>query len=243
YSDHANLLPFVPTGWIDVTARVAGRWYEREARRIVGSDFDKSAGCTWAGARFYLRHPDDELEQAVMVIEHSEAGILDEPAMAQRLHDVTDEHGYRLFYPADTVLVGDASGGWQDTKRNPADPGKSFEAFERAGWTVIRPDPNLAGNPRVRDRFNLANYLLRKSRERDPLVYVLPGAVEVVDSLREYPMKGENPARWHEHAHPADAWTYTAWRRWGRDPDANPTRVLTGYKGVPRRSRSEMFGR
>uniref|UniRef100_UPI003D0FAFF0 hypothetical protein n=1 Tax=Haliangium sp. TaxID=2663208 RepID=UPI003D0FAFF0 len=38
YSDHANLLPFVPTGWIDVTARVAGRWYEREARRIVGSD-------------------------------------------------------------------------------------------------------------------------------------------------------------------------------------------------------------
>ena len=243
YSDHNNLLTFIPTGWRDITAQVAGRWYDREAGWIIGADFDKRAGCTWIGARFYQCDPDDDLDQAVMVIEFCETNLLDEQALAKRLYDVTDEHSYRLFYPNDTVIVGDASGGWQDTKRDPDRPDRSFRVLEDADWTVIRPDPNLKGNPRRHDRFALANYLLRQSSERAPMVYVLATAEAVIDSLREFPMRGENPDRYHRHAHPADGWTYVAWRRWGRDPDANPQRVLDGYQGVPRKPRSEVFGR
>jgi hypothetical protein len=64
---------------------------------------------------------------------------------------------------------------------------------------------------------------------------VLGTAPAVLESLRQYPAKknGE-PVRTSEHAHPADCWTYIAWRRWGRDPDTikvvNSARRIVTFK-------------
>jgi hypothetical protein len=245
YSDSVNLLPFLPVGWRDVTYRVTAKWFGGGVKQIVGTDFDKRAGCSWSSMRFYLRHDDAALEDAVLVIERCDVGIKDEKVMARRLHEVVDKFDFPMFRPDDTIIVGDASGEWQSTKRDHTNPKKitSFEHLEQEGWNVIKPDEDKAGNPKAMDRFDLANGLLRQTEDAEPVIYVLRDALEVVESLRAYPSKNGRPARTSEHAHPADTWTYVAWRRWGAYymPDED-REMVAGYHGVPRRQRSEMFG-
>lgn len=243
YSPSIHLLKYRPTDWIDVTPMVSAKWYGKRVSWILGNDFDKRAGCNWIAARFYLRDKRDEIDKAVMLIEYSEANILNEEMLAERMELAEDQWGYRLFDKADTIIVGDASASWQETTRKWAEKPPSFAQLEGEGWTIIKPDPNLGGNPKVSRRFDTANYLLRRSRAREPVVYVLHTATSVVNSLRDYPKKNGHEDRDSEHAHPADAWTYVAWRRWGRDPieDPNKDRMLA-HESVARPDRTARLG-
>jgi hypothetical protein len=84
----------------------------------------------------------------------------------------------------------------------------------------------------------LCDVLLRRipgAGGREPLVYVLPGARAVRDSLRFYPVKrnGE-PDRRSIRAHPADTWTYMAWRRWGADVELRSVVAAEAARAGPR---------
>jgi hypothetical protein len=245
YSDSVNRIDFVPSTWRDVTAAVAERWFEAPgAEWIIGADFDKRAGCTWVAGRFYAA-PGARLERAAFVIEHAEAGIKGERQLAASLAAFERIGGYRTFHPDRTVIVGDASGAWQNTEREWERP-PAFDHLVEDGWRVVKPQAHAGGNPRVWERLAAADLLLRRipgAQGREPLVYVLSTARCVRDSLRYYPLKrnGE-PDRRSQHAHPADAWTYVTWRRWGDDPamrDAlGAMSAQAGPKFVPRRTRN-----
>jgi hypothetical protein len=231
YDDGINRLMYRPPGWEDVTKEIAERYYDRAARWLVGADFDKKAGSSWVGARFYRMDPDDALEQAVMFIERCGTRYVDESAMARALHAERDPYGYPVFTSEGTIIVGDASGAYQNTQRD-QDVSPSFGFLIAEGWEVIKPDPNMQRNPRRWDRFDVANQLLRDSDTQRPRVYVLHNAVDVVKSLRTFPARNGQPVKYHETAHVADCWTYLAWRRWGRDSSLSQLPPRTDGPGV-----------
>ncbi len=222
YTDDVNKLEYVPTSWRDVTAIVAERHYQAPgAEWVLGLDFDQytgSKGCTWSASRFY-EMPSGAVCQ---VIEMAESLIPGEIKLGARLHEV-ERHGYRCFSPETTVLVCDASAQHQNNERDWEKP-TSWERLEKMGWEILRrPDAELATNPPVWLRMSLCDFLLRDipgKGGREPLIYVLPQAQCVRDSMRFYPKKknGE-PNRRSEHAHPADTWSYVAWRKWGHERD------------------------
>lgn len=242
YVDGVNCLPYVPIDWRDVTAEIAEKYFNTPgAEWILGADFDKRAGCTWVASRFYVppqqRRGPRGISDAVMVIEHCEVGIMGEARLPENLAAFERISGYRTFYPDRCALVTDASGSWQNEDRDWEDP-PAWSHLEVAGWRPLRPDKMLDKNPPVAERLATADILLRAAPgegARPPRVYVLPGARAVRDSLRYYPVKrnGE-PNRKSQHAHPADAWTYIAWRRWGNETALREALLAESARTAPR---------
>ncbi len=233
YSDFGNIRrTFVD--WVDVTELMTRERFEGAARRVVGTDYDSDPGCTYASGRFFS--PDGSLERAVLWVEYCEIVERgDERALSDTLRLMLGEDG-RLLHPHDeTVIVGDASGKWQAAVRAHHDPESipSHEMLEALGWRVIRPDPKLLGNPRFEKRVTLSNGCLC-SHDGRRRVFFHPRAEAAIKSCKDYPIIRGRAHRRSRHAHPFDAWSYIAWRAWGREHEAQLT---LAYHGVPQKSR------
>jgi hypothetical protein len=123
YTDAVNKLDYVPRSWRDVTPRISELYYDTPgADWCLGLDFDKRAGCTWSAARWYLRNAEDDLADAVMVIEHAQGQIMGEQRLPHALSEFERVSGYRTFYQDRCVLVADASGDWQNEERDVEQP-------------------------------------------------------------------------------------------------------------------------
>jgi hypothetical protein len=260
WSDSRVTRTWIPTAWRDVTAEVAERWYEMAgADRVGGMDWDKGAGSCWASGRFWLPVPELQargvepaIEHAVLVFDHGHRHVgITEADYPDAVADYRGDGTYHVFRKDRIPWVGDASGRWQgesrkaEEERDPEDL-PSWVRMKSAGWTVIRPDPTTKGNPRPSDmRFDLARELLRPwpAHGLARVQFLLPSANEVVASSKKYPLKAGRPNRRSVHAHLVDAWSYCAWRRWGREFVGYGLRkpVLDGYQGVRQAARADQF--
>ncbi len=230
FSTTANVLvQAVPRSWIDVTREVAERYFGHTGiERVGGLDFDKGAGCAYSTGKFYLpidRIPGARVEDAVLVLDYAHRLIdRDEDHLIVHLAEAVDRYGDPLLADQDSILwVADASSAWQSSERRHHDPTDlpSWVRVRRAGWrNLLKPDPELEGNPRVKGRFALARALVRPRWNGHPRVYMIaPTANEAIESTAHYPTERGVPMRKSMHAHIVDTWTYLAYRRWAIDMD------------------------
>ncbi len=243
----ANVLDYIPGGWIDVTRAATARWYEHEAPLIIGCDFDKTAGCSWVAARFYLPRDVSELDRAVLVIEHGRDQLYRlEQETIETLTTARDRHGYLLIDdPADVLIVADASARTQDTTRKRENP-SSWAQLMAAGFAnIVPPDPQELRNPKRDVRFAVTNDTLRNRPGLGIRVYFRAGdADRVIEAARTLPRaagrdgKARDPA-----AHITDSWSYIVWRRWGRVPTAEASIAASAFATVPRRSTEATLSR
>ncbi len=230
FSTTANVLVHaVPRSWIDVTREVSERYFGHTGiERVGGLDFDKGAGCAYSTGKFYLpidRFPRATVADAVLVLDYAHRLIdRDENYLTVHLGEVVDRYGQPLFADQDSILwVADASGGWQSSERRHHDPTDlpSWQRVRRAGWrNLVKPDPELQKNPRVKGRFALARALVRPRWNGHPRVFMLaPTANEAIEATASYPLEKGVPMRKSSHAHIVDTWTYLVYRRWAIDVD------------------------
>ena len=230
-----NIIERIPVTWRrerDVTAEVLERWFGvRGCTRVVGTDFDKIAGCSWITGRFYLRRDSSDIDDAIFVVDYGgRFKGKSEKDFGPTLAAMTDRAGRKLFDLERTLIVADNTGKNQSTERTARrgnrksqleDP-PSWTRLRAAGWRhIVGPDPNMDCNPSRRDRFDCTRDVLRAKWGKGPRVlFVSETAGEVIESAWRCPMEGSetgNPNRRSEYAHVLDCWSYICWRRWGAD--------------------------
>lgn len=139
--------------------------------------------------------------------------------------------------PANSLVVMDASGDWQQATRDLAQQradyrgAGSMDMFRSCGWAhVVPPDRNMQKNPEIRDRCRAANSRICTASGRR-LVFLDPELCpRTVASVQKWRTKNGQPDRRGVAAHGGDALTYLIWRffprrtRGGTTDGVNPTR-------------------
>jgi len=134
--------------------------------------------------------------------------------------DICEELYARGYMPDDTLIVCDASGKWQHSRRRAADQpppewtGKgSFDLFHQAGYRfVVPPDRRMRRNPDVVERCRafcarVSNY--HGDRRLFIDTNVCP---QTARGIRRWSSVHGKPSRTQYEAHIGDAATYFAWR-------------------------------
>lgn len=137
--------------------------------------------------------------------------------------------------PSSSLVVMDASGEWQQgertkEKQRPSYRGKgSFDMFRGEGFTnIVKPDPDMEGNPDVADRVRGANARIgTKAGQR--FVFVDPKRCpKMVESIKHWRTRPSGmPSRSSKHAHGGDVLTYVVWRFFPRRVEKNKVDVQT----------------
>lgn len=119
-----------------------------------------------------------------------------------------DMHG--TWEQSRALVIGDASGTWQDAKHTKGRA--SFDKFKARRWRIVPPRKKLSdrgehpANPPVEDRINLVNRLLDEGR----LIVCLDGAKGLAEDLAKCEVDPKGKPR-GKHAHRPDALGYALW--------------------------------
>jgi hypothetical protein len=117
------------------------------------------------------------------------------------------------FTPENCVLIGDASGTWQDAHHSRGRV--SFDVFKARRWRMVPPQIKRSDrgehprNPYVLDRLNLVNRLLAGDAKGPRLLIDPQRCPRLAEALRECEYRNEKPRG--RHAHITDALGYALW--------------------------------
>lgn len=213
-NERAMPMPDDPV-WIDVTAEFLRSEEEGEGLvNLVGMDFQRVPHIGGPVLRFFApRGKDPDRDNVVIwgvdeiVIEGDEEAWCEE-AMRPR---------YKLD-PNTTLIVGDATGEYQHTRRGPnstAPPewqGKgSYDILRMGGFRHIVPPSRRMRrkNPDVIDRVRSFTSMIEVYATRERRLFLDPDRCpKTCKSVREWPTKNGRPSRVHEAAHLGDALSY-----------------------------------
>ena len=224
----------VPDHFIDVTREASRRLLGRAVDTIVGADFDKVPHLAAAVCRLY-RDPDDpDATPLLWVIAEAVVELSDEDGLCDALEALPgDQPGQPLIDRKRTIIIADASGGWQDTERT---RGKtSHEIMKLRGFRVIKPDRKMARNPLIVERVKAGNAALR-SHAGVRRLFVAPTCQHTATAMKRWEIRDSRPHKRSKYSHMCDAVTYVVWRLWGRTK-------RTGKPGYEPISRSQRVDR
>jgi hypothetical protein len=229
YSDRETKKP-VPVDLVDITEDVTCRHFGRRLPWVLGMDFQFPIMVA-AALKFFQRpgEPDDVLAWVlgeIMVPNATE----DELVTAIENADVWTPGGYLAgagFDPEQCAVVMDASGFFQDAKRN---KGKTSELWLRARrWRwLYKPDKDADRNPDVLERIKVTNARL-KTADQKRHMFVEPRCEQIARALKLWELRNGRPYTRSIYAHPGDATSYVLFRIFGR-PKVN--RPPPGYTRV-----------
>lgn len=214
----------------DVTALFAQkRALGPGATDIVGADFQRTPHMAAVVGRLF-RNPADAARPLIYWFQEVIVELGDEHDLSNGLYDLGLD-------PEHTVIIGDASGAWQDADRTKG--GTSFDTLRACGWRRIhRPDKKLKSNPPVQERTKNDNRLFH-SEDGSRIVHVDPRCVSLIAACKEWRRKHGVPMKHSEHAHIAEAMSYANWRL--MPLTIRKTRV--GYKRLKGRTRPTQLRR
>jgi hypothetical protein len=195
---------------------------------MVGLDFQASPHMAASIARAY-ENPEDERRPLLYYRKCILVELGDEYDLSDALYDA----GLR---PETTVLVGDASGEWQDGAHTKG--GRSFDVLTECGWRrPLVPDRNNRKNPPIVERFKNDNRLF-ESQAGQRLVLIDPDANDLIQGCKLY-RNGPNgtPSRTSQYAHRVDSMSYLNWRVYPR----KVWNFEVGYKRLSGRKRRAQF--
>jgi hypothetical protein len=215
FSREQNVRP-VPTRYIDVTATWCGRLGLPASEWILGADFDKYPELAGVVCKLY-EDPDRPGEVMLWVLHEAIAHKSDEDGLIDELEALTDARGRPLLDKRRCVVVADASGRFQGTKRLP--DRYSWDYFKARKWRVRAPDRRSKKNPVIMERVKRANAMFC-ARSGTRRVFVHPRCRDVIRALCEWPNRNGIPYRRSPWAHKCDAVTYVVWRVFGAAPRA-----------------------
>ncbi len=190
---------------------------------FVGLDFQRSPHMAAVVGRAH-RNPDDDRRPLIYWHDEIIIDLGDESDLSDGMFELGLD-------PQTTVLIGDASGDWQDADRTKG--GTSFETLKVCGWKRIhRPQKKLKINPPVHERTKYDNRLFH-SQDGQHIVRIDPRCRHLITACKEWRRKNGIPNKRSEHAHIAEAMSYGNWR-------LKPLRILKqkiGYKRLKGRRR------
>ena len=191
---------------------------------MVGLDFQASPHMAASLARAF-ENPLDPARPLLYYRKHILVDLGDEYDLSDAMYDA----GLR---PETTVLVGDASGDWQDGAHTKG--GRSFDILVECGWRRPHaPDRNTRKNPPLVERFKNDNRLF-KSKAGQRLVMIDPEAGKLIKACKLYRNgKSGTPDRNSKYAHGIDSMSYLNFRVY-------PRKVWdqqVGYKKLKSRTR------
>lgn len=224
FEERRNTVPTFPRDVRIVTAEVLARIGGADgSSTLVGCDFN---GWPWnAGVQVEATgSPSDPTwyVRSYLTREGDEDFFLDD--------------AYGLWRQDRTLVVGDASGDWQNSHHSRGR--SSFDKFKARHWRIIPPQQKksdrgeYAANPPREDRINHVNALLRRGK----LIVCMDTAAPVAESLQrcEVDAKGRPRGR---HSHLTDALGYPLWfTRAVAEEEHNYD--LTGFGGIANFQRS-----
>ena len=145
-------------------------------------------------------------------------------------HDLSDGL-YRIgLDPATTVLVGDASGSYQDADRT---QNNSYDLLRERGWKRIHtPDRFQKRNPSVSERIKNDNRLFHAA-DGQHIVRIDPGCEFLVEAVKKWTRKSGAPNKRSRYAHICEAMSYANFRLYPRRLQS--TKV--GYRRIKGRAR------
>jgi len=197
FDERRNTVPAFPDVAPIVTAQLV--------RRQGGGNADTLVGCDFQGWPFNVAvevvavgdpvRPTWYVRRAVVAAD-------DEDYLLDDMHGTWDQ--------ARTLVIGDASGTWQDAKHIRGR--SSFDKFRARKWRISPPRKKQSdrgehpANPPVEDRINLVNRLLDDGR----LIVCLDGAKDVAEDLAKCDVDPKGKPR-GKHAHRTDALGYALW--------------------------------
>ena len=208
----------------DVTAEFAALCGLGEnCRDLVGHDYQKSPYMAASLARAF-RNPEDP-ERPLLYYRRSLCVELGDE------YDLSDAMYKAGLEPATTVIVGDASGDFQDAARTKG--GQSFQILRECGWyRIFVPDRDQRKNPLVQERMKNDNRLfLSASGQR--LVMIDPEAAELIEACKLWRKLHGVPSKNSRHSHIAESMGYLNWRVYPR----KLWRPEVGYKRLRGRKR------
>ncbi len=176
------------------------------ATDFVGLDFQRTPHMAAALGRCFL-NPDDVDRPLLYYRSEVLVELGDEHDLSDGLYDAGLD-------PSTTVLIGDASGDWQDADRTKG--GTSFDILRRCGWRrIFRPDRKLKTNPPVHERVKNDNRLFT-AQDGSHIVRIDPDCKRLIEACKSWRRKSGIPDKRSEHAHIAEAMSYANWRLYPR---------------------------
>lgn len=199
FSPRENVQPVPDVG--DITKEITRKMLGREFDNVLGIDLQLSPHMAAAGAHFF-NNPDDADDPLAwfddeIIIEGDEDDLI----------DALETKGYSS---ANTALVIDASGWWQDAERTKGRG--SVDMFRRRGWKFcFRPDRKAKRNPHIYERCLATNARL-KSASGKRRMFVDPHCLRLIETLKRWENKNGLPHRRSVFAHTSDAISYLIYR-------------------------------
>jgi hypothetical protein len=191
----------VPHKLEDITTAILKKHFGGRTFEVgVSIDFQSNPYIVALVRRFY-KHPVTgvELDFTVgeFIVEHGDED------------DLIDEMESANLSGATTVCVADASGDWQDIKR---EKGRgSFEHFKSRGWQFIyHPDRKSKRNPNRIDSVNVGN---SRFCNTDGVLrsFIDPSCEQTIEAITLWEKKNGIPNSKSPWAHISDAWRYWLW--------------------------------
>lgn len=173
---------------------------------FVGLDFQRTPHMAAVAGRAFL-NPADPDKPLLYYRDEVIVELGDEHDLSDGLYD----HG---LDPATTVLIGDASGDWQDADRTKGS--SSYDILRKCGWRrIFRPDRTLKVNPPVHERTKNDNRLFC-AQDGSHIVIIDPRCLALIASCKEWRRKRGIPDKRSKHAHIGEAMSYANWRLYPR---------------------------
>lgn len=251
-----------PAGFIDITAKITQQHFHRPAGYIVGMDFQLTPHICGVVLKVFV-DPSDPLQTPLLwavdeaVVEKGDENdlldrlegmprwrpgrVLAELGDGTTLHAALDdtyrgwiEDGDTKTDPVHCVVVMDASGFTQDAEHH---KGRTSEKFLVArSWKYLeRPQADSKANPDILERMKTGNALLKSRIGVPRRFFIAEHCVHLRAALRRYELVNGFPKRRSDWAHISDAWTYPAYRLFGRPKVKKPP---PGYEGDKRLTRA-----
>jgi hypothetical protein len=220
------------TGLIDVTSDFLEREEEGEGLTdLIGLDVQVHPHIGGPIYRFYA-NPEDQVTRDTVIAWIVDEAVLsggDEEAWCELLQD-------REIDPETTLIVCDASGRYQHSRRRTADsppPGwtgkGSFDLVKRSGYRkIVPPSRRLKKNPDIVDRVRAFTSMVSTATGTRRLFIDRDRAPMTCKSMREWATVHGKPSRSQEAAHLGDAASYPIVRlfprilRSGKPGDVDP---------------------
>lgn len=200
--------------WVDVTEEFLRMEEEGEGlRQLIGLDVQMYPHIGGPVLRFYCPRDEDPNRDNVVVWGVDEVVLegADEEGFTDELHA-------RKYDPEETIIVCDATGEYQHSRRRHADSpppewsGKgSFDIVRMGGFRHIVPPSRRMRkkNPDVRDRARSFTSLIESYMERKRRLFLDPDRCpKTCKAVREWPTVNGKPSRIHPAAHLGDALSY-----------------------------------
>lgn len=210
--DHGRQIPCARTGLLDVTAEFLERMEEGDGfSRLLGLDVQRVPYIGGPAYKFYCQ-PDllptrDNVIAWIVGEEILDGG--DEEEWCEKLH----ESGYN---PKRTLIVCDASGRYQHSRRRNADspPPRwtgqaSFDLIKGAGFThIVPPSRRMDKNPAIVDRIRAFTSMICDRTGRRRLFADPELAPKSCRAIREWKTVHGKPSRIQDVAHLGDGISY-----------------------------------